>query len=122
MQLNGNHHQWLSLDLHMSSSVPHPTSRFAASLSGVLSQQKSTRNAAVVQAVFVPFISELVICSTSDTDTSHFDHMVVGKEKSRWFDFTLSDNGFVTVTFIADSNEEVGECAEHNNTAITPVS
>jgi len=57
--------------------------------------------------------------STGDTDTSYFSGLLVGEEKNRWFDFTTDAPGEVTVTLIADNDEEVDECDEDNNTAST---
>jgi hypothetical protein len=50
------------------------------------------------------------------TDTKYISGLLAGEEKYRSFDFTTDAPGSVTVTLIADSDGEVDECDEDNNT------
>ena len=50
------------------------------------------------------------------TDTKYISGLLAGEEKYRQFDFTTDAPGSVVVTLIADSDGEVDECDEDNNT------
>jgi len=53
---------------------------------------------------------------TGYTDTKYISGLLAEEEKYRQFDFTTDAPGSVTVTLIADSDGEVDECDEDNNT------
>jgi hypothetical protein len=53
---------------------------------------------------------------TGHTDTKYLSGLLIDEEKYRQFDFTTDAPGSVTVTLIADNDEEVDECDEDNNT------
>ena len=54
--------------------------------------------------------------SSGHTDTADFSGLSPGGNVSRWFDFVVDDSGPITITLIADSEGELDECDEENNT------
>ena len=51
------------------------------------------------------------------TETADFNGLSPDGHVSRWFEFAVDESGPITITLIADSEDEIDECDEENNTA-----